>query len=588
VSISIAGDDEIPNGSVATYVCTATWSDGATSTATAAWSLSSTEYASVDASGKVTNSNTTATEQTVTLTANYEAGDVKKTATKEISLAKRSLTDVVVEGDGIIPSGGIATYICTAIWSYGDSMTVTPKWSLSSTDYATIDDDGKVTSKNTTDEEKTVTLTASYTYDNVTKTVTKIITLSKRTLNEIAIAGDTTIPTASTATYTCTAIWSYGDSTVATPTWSLSSTTYASIEEDGKVVNKNTTDVDQTVTLTASYTVGDITKTTIKIITLAKRTLNDIVIDGDDTIPTSDIASYTCTAIWSYGESTAVMPEWSLSSTDYASVDADGKVTNQNSTDKNQTVTLTATYTSNDVTKTVAKVITLSKRMLIEVVVNGDETIASGESATYTCTAIWNYGDSTVVTPTWSLSSTDYATVDDNGKVTNMNTTIDEQTVTLTANYTVGDVTKTATKLITLKEIMPLVLELYPGWNLVTLRRSLSSDADGVQKFLSLNPIKCDADNRSYVFCGDATSILPGIGYWIYSRNRQSVKLLQDVEKPVSMLNLKPGWNLIGILEAPDWPSSDVVIWAWENNRFKNIDMADMRPGCAYWVYYIQ
>ena len=208
----------------------------------------------------------------------------------------------------------------------------------------------------------------------------------------------------------------------------------------------------------------------------------------------------------------------------------------------------------------------------MEVVVNGDETIASGESASYTCTAIWNYGESTTVMPMWSLSSTDYATVDDDGKVTNKNTTIDEQTVTLTANYTVGDVTKTATKLITLKEIMPLVLELYPGWNLVTLRRSLASNADGVQKFLSLNPIKCDADNQSYVFCGDADSIKPGIGYWIYSRNRQSVKLSQDIEKPVSMLNLKPGWNFVGMTEDASWPDSAAAIWGWQNGRFVPID----------------
>ena len=311
VSISVAGDDEIPNGSVATYVCTATWSDGATSTATAAWSLFTTEYASVDASGKVTNRNTTATEQTVTLTANYEAGGVKKTATKEISLAKRSLTDVAIEGDGTIQSGGMATYVCTAIWSYGESTEVTPTWNLSSTDYATIDDDGKVTNKNTTDEDKTVTLTASYTFDDVTKVATKLITLSKRTLNEIAIAGDDTIPTAGNATYTCTAIWSYGESTVATPTWSLSSTAYASIEEDGKVVNKNTTDVDQTVTLTANYTVGDVTKTTIKVITLAKRLLTEIIVNGDETIDSGESATYTCTAVWSYGDATAATPTWS-------------------------------------------------------------------------------------------------------------------------------------------------------------------------------------------------------------------------------------------------------------------------------------
>jgi hypothetical protein len=587
--IAIDGDVTIATGETANYVCTATWSYGEPMTVTPTWSLSSTDYAAVDADGKVVNMNATDDDQAVTLMASYTVGDVTKTATKVITLSKRILMEIVIDGNTKIPTVEVASYTCTAIWSFGAPMVVTPTWSLSSTDYASLDADGKVTNKNATDENQTVTLTASYTSDDVTKTTTMNITLSKRALNDIVIAGDDTIPTDGAATYTCTAIWSCGDSTAAMPTWSLSSTTYATVEENGRVVNKNTTDIDQTVTLIANYTVGNMTKTATKVISLAKRTLMEIIVYGDETINSGESAIYTCTAFWSYGDSTAVKAAWTLSATDYASVDENGKVANQNSTDKDQTVTLTAIYMSNDVIKTAKKVITLSKRILKEVVINGDETINIDESATYTCTAIWSYGESTVVTPEWSLSSTDYASIDADGKVTNRNMKIDDQPVTLAASYTAGDVTKTATKLITLKEKTPLILELYPGWNLVMLKNSLATDADGVLKFLSLRPFMYDAENYAYVLCNNADAVKPGVGYWVYSGNRQAVKLSQDIEKPVSMLELKPGWNLIGVLEPPDWPSSNIVIWAWMNGSFRHIiNKEDIFPGRVYWIYYIQ
>ena len=584
VSVSIEGDNTIMSGGESTYVCTATWSDGATSTATAAWSLSSTTYATVDGAGKVTNQNTTATDQTVTLTASYTTGNVTKTATKVITLSKLTLIDIAIAGNSTIASGKVESYGCKATWSYGDSSDVLPTWGLSNTAYASVDVDGKVTNKNTTDKDQTVTLTASYTLGDVTKTATKVITLSKRILTDIAINGDATIATGKAVTYTCTATWSYGDPTVATPTWSLSNTTYASVDSNGKVTNKNTTDTDQTVTLTASYTLGDVTKTATKVITLSKRTLTDIAINGDTTIATGGVSNYTCTATWSYGDPTSITPTWSLSNTAYASVDTNGKVSNKNTTDTDQTATLTASHTVNGITKTATKVITLSKRTLTSITITGENIISAGEAVTYTCTATWSYGDSTAVMPTWSLSSTDYATVDADGKVSNMNMTNIDQTVTLTASYTVGDVTKTATKDITLKKESHLILELNPGWNLVTLARQLSSSADGVQKFLSLKPFMLDVENHSYVMCGHEAAVQAGNGYWVFSRKRQSIKLAQDTDQTVSQPKLKPGWNLVGLLEESTWPSLDVEIWTWSQGRFMPVEKNDLRVGCVYLV----
>ena len=183
----------------------------------------------------------------MTLTATYTSDDVTKTATKVITLSKRILTAIIIEGDTTIASGGVATYLCSAIWSYGESTSITPEWSLSSDAFATVDTTGNVTNKNTTGEEQTVMLTASYTVGDVTKTTAKEIMLAKRTLAELFVAGDEIIPSGSFATYTCTATWSDGEQSNVTPTWSLSSTTYAIVDTDGKVTNQNSTDEDQTL-----------------------------------------------------------------------------------------------------------------------------------------------------------------------------------------------------------------------------------------------------------------------------------------------------------------------------------------------------
>ncbi len=445
-SIAIAGDASIASGGHATYVCKATWSDGETKNIKPEWSLSSTQYASVDADGIVTNRNSTEADQTVTLTADYTSGDVTKTASVVITLLKRTLVSISITGNNEIAGGETAPYVCTATWSDGTAISVTPSWSLSSTRHASVDADGNVTNRNATETAQAVTLMANYTFGGLTLTASKTITLMNRFLVSIAIAGDNVVATAAVAPFVCSATWSDGATTTVSPTWSLSSTQYATMDADGKLTNRNATDNDQTVTLTASCTVGDVTKTATKVITLAKRTLTDIAIDGDMTVPTGGVANYVCTATWSYGNATTVTPTWSVAPTTYASVSTTGAVTNQNTTTADQTVTLTASYTLDGTTKTSTKSITLAKKTLVAIAIAGDATIATASSATYTCTATWSYGDSTAVTPTWSLSATTYASVDADGKVVNKNTTGEDKTVTLTASYKVGDVTKTATK----------------------------------------------------------------------------------------------------------------------------------------------
>ena len=453
--------------------------------------------------------------------------------------------------------------------------------------YASVDVNGKVSNQNASGKDQTVTLNASYTYGGVTKTAEKTIALTNKTIESIAVNGKSSIAAGSTASYSCIATWSDGTTSTVSPVWSLSSTDYASVTVIGKVTNQNMTEMVQTVMLIANYTFGDKTLTSEKSITLSKRTLKEIAIDGEAAIASGGSATYVCMATWNVGDPTPVSPEWTLSAMDYAAVDADGNVTNRNMTADVQTVTLTASYTFDGVAKKATKVIALAKRTLEAIAVEGDTEIPNEQSQTFTCTATWSDGETAVVTPEWTLSSTDYATIDAVGNVTNKNTTDDDQTVMLTANYTYGDVTKTATKLLTLKGLpQPTqILELRPGWNMVTVTKPLASKPDGVHKFLELKPIMQDVEHQVFVMCGKEADVKAGVGYWVFSRQSQTVELVQDKEQSVQKTEWQSGWNFVGMTEDASWIETATSIWTWRNGRFVPVEKEDLQVGKAYWIY---
>ena len=253
-----------------------------------------------------------------------------------------------------------------------------------------------------------------------------------------------------------------------------------------------------------------------------------------------------------------------------------------------QTVTLTATYTFDGVAKKATKMITLAKRTLEAVAVEGETEIPNEQSQTFVCTATWSDGETAVVTPEWTLSSTDYVTIDAAGNVTNKNTTDDDQTVMLTANYTYGNVTKTVSKSLTLKGLpQPTqILELHSGWNMVTVTKPLASKPDGVHKFLELKPIMQDVEHHVLVVCGKEEDVKTGVGYWVFSRQSQTVELVQDKEQAVQKTELQSGWNFVGMTEDASWPDSASAIWSWQNGRFVPINnIEDLQVGQAYWIY---
>ncbi len=176
------------------------------------------------------------------------------------------------------------------------------------------------------------------------------------------------------------------------------------------------------------------------------KTLSGISIGGASSVNEGATSTYTATATWSDGSTTAVTPTWSLSSTSYASISGSGVLTAASVT-SNQTVTVNASYTSGGITKTATKSVTIANvaAALTGITISGAASVNEGGTALYSATASWSDGTTTAVSPTWSLAGTAYAAINSVGVLTAGSVSAD-QTVTVNASFTAGGATRTASR----------------------------------------------------------------------------------------------------------------------------------------------
>jgi hypothetical protein len=208
----------------------------------------------------------------------------------------------------------------------------------------------------------------------------------------------------------------------------------------------------------------------------------------------SGVATFAATATWSNGSTSAATPTWSENSA-YATIDASGVLT-ASAVTTNQTVTVTASYTSGGITKTATKSASIvdvaaAAPTLSSLAISGPTSVNESGVATFAATATWSNGSTSAITPTWSENSS-YATISTGGVLTASAVTAN-QTVTVTANYTNGGITKTATKSVSIVDAPPAVLPAQ-----VTLAWDPSADPQVIgyrlyyQESTAVNPSKLD------------------------------------------------------------------------------------------------
>jgi len=357
--------DFVNESSNATYMATATFSDGSTQIVTdsADWSVDS-EYANINSSGKLTTS-AISSNQTVTIEANYTYDGVAETATKVVTIvdAPVTLSSLSITGDDFVNENSSTVYTATATFSDGSTQIVTGStdWSVNAS-YASINSSGELTTLEVS-SDMTITIHAAYTDSGITETATKMVTIVDVpvTLSSLSIAGDDFVNENSSTVYTATATFSDGSTQIVTGTtdWSVNSS-YASINSSGGLTTSEVQS-DVTITIHAGYTDSGITETATKVVTIVDVpvTLSSLAITGDDFVNENSSTVYTATATFSDGSTQIVTgtTDWSVNAS-YVSINSSGGLTTSE-VSSDMTITIHAAYTDGGITETATKVVTI-------------------------------------------------------------------------------------------------------------------------------------------------------------------------------------------------------------------------------------
>jgi hypothetical protein len=90
--------------------------------------------------------------------------------------------------------------------------------------------------------------------------------------------------------------------------------------------------------------------------------------------------------------------------------------------------------------------------------VSGPSSVNERNSGTYTALARWSDSTTTTVTPTWSVSPGTYASISTGGVLSTLPVT-GNQSVTVSASYTAGGLTRSATRAVTIVDVPAGTLE---------------------------------------------------------------------------------------------------------------------------------
>lgn len=175
--------------------------------------------------------------------------------------------------------------------------------------------------------------------------------------------------------------------------------------------------------------------------------LTGLSISGASAIAEGGFQAYNAIAIFSDGTTQTVSPNsWSENS-NVTSIDSNGfLIASQVNGDTD--VTLTAAYTFNGVERQTTKVVTVIEAdapvTFTALAIDGPGSIEENTTNQYVGTAVFSDGSTQSVQPSWSENST-FASVSNSGVLSAGEIAVDTA-ITLAAAYTIGGVTRTATR----------------------------------------------------------------------------------------------------------------------------------------------
>ncbi|MDF7806269.1 hypothetical protein P4E94_02395 [Pontiellaceae bacterium B12219] len=415
--IEISGPTLVDEGATATFVCSATYSDGNKEDVVPVWSEDSSS-SSISANGVLSAGDILA-DESVSITATFGG----KTATVGVLIRyiAPTLDHLVISGPSAVNEGASGIYSCVAHFSDGANVPVTPVWSASSTSVM-IDGNGTLEVLSI-DNDQMIDVVAAY--GGQTQSYSVALTDVPLVLEDITIQGAVSMDENSTIQLNCIALYSDGSQPLIEPVWAENSA-FAQISQDGRLSAGDVT-ANQAVTVSASF--GGVSDTHSVLINYVAPNIERIEISGPLSLDEGSSAAYSCSAYYDDGTSKSVTPSWSEDS-EYATVSSSG-VLMASDVQSDQVLTLSATFDGKSDSMQVA--IVYDAPTVVSLIIDGAMIVEEHNETRYVCMALFSDGTSERVVPVWSISE-EWAQIDSDG-VLRVGEVNRDESVTLSASF---------------------------------------------------------------------------------------------------------------------------------------------------------
>lgn len=251
-------------------------------------------------------------------------------------------------------------YIVVAHFSDGSQQNVTPNAFVSSNTNAGTFSGGKLTPKAGQIRDIATSLTATFVRNGITRTDTLAVVIKDPTVypDSIAITGPNTVNQDAFIDLKGHVVYSDTTQADVTATWTVTSTTYATIDSSGRLTAKPfTSQGSKSVEVNVSYTSNGVTVTAKKTYAIADNKIWPVsaAVTGPSTLAPSATGQYEYTVTYSDGSHLTKTPTWSTTDVTKATVNASGLV----SALVAGSVTVRANFTQDGVVLNATKVLTI-------------------------------------------------------------------------------------------------------------------------------------------------------------------------------------------------------------------------------------
>lgn len=466
--IEVIGVTEVEENSVATYSVTAYFDNGTNSGVTPTTFTSSNPGAGdFEPSTGVLEIGELTTDQTTVIAATYLFNGVTKDAS--LTVHAHDLTvypaNAVIVGPNSVDENTTIGFVLRVTYTNGTQVDVpVTDWATSDAEAGSINPTtGEFTATTNLFEDKSTTLSASYTLEGRTVSGSKQITVKDTTVypRSAVILGSASINenTASQYQFKVT----FTDDTTAVVTvnnWTLDNAAVGTINSTtGQLVAAADVPADTTGKLAASYTAFGVTVTADFNVTIKDITNYPVSARVVGAAQMNEAGSQTVTFEVTYldgSKNNEPVTNWASSNQAAATIGAvNGVITAATNLLANGTTTISASFTKFGRTMQADLAVTVrdTTNYPVSAVINGPATIDEGTTGAYTLAVTFTDGSTANRSATWGISGGAGATINTSGTVAAPANVDTNTSASVTASFTLDGKTVTATpKSVTIKD----------------------------------------------------------------------------------------------------------------------------------------